>query len=70
MNNFNRGFNNFFNNINNCNYNNNFSCGWGSKERKLMNMYYNLYNTGCGLDMFVKGCNLKKMMCIIRSFRR
>ena len=41
-----------------------------NKKDKLMKLYYNLYNTGCGLDMFVKGCNVKKMINIVKGFKR
>ena len=47
--------------------NNHKNCGYSNVEKRIMHIYSTLYNTGCGLELFAKGYNVKKMVGIIRN---
>ena len=59
MNSFRKGCNN---NLKNCNS--------ANVEKRIIDIYYNIYSVGCGLDLFAKGCNIKKMVNILKSMKR
>lgn len=39
-------------------------------EKRLIGIYYNLYNVGCGLELFAKGCKAKRLIDTIKNLKR